>query len=153
MKGRGANRRVERLVSAGGVVHRVADGKIDIMLGGRGEPRRWTLPKGTPDLGESLEQTALREVQEETGLEVAIEQPLGNINYWFVAPESGVRCHKTVHFYLMSSSEGSTELHDKEYDQVRWFPSDEALKALTFANEAKVVEKALAAIRDGSWRA
>ena len=117
---------------------------------GRGDPLRWSLPKGTPDPGESLEQTALREVREETGLDVAIEAPIGNITYWFAIPEDRVHCHKTVHFYLMTYKGGSTEQHDPEFDEVRWFSSEEALKSLTFANEVKVMEDALAMVRDRS---
>ena len=77
MNERGVRRRVERPVSAGGVVYRVVDGKIEAVLCGRIDTGRWSLPKGTPDPGETLERTALREVREETGLEVAIEAPIG----------------------------------------------------------------------------
>ena len=52
-----------------------------------------------PDPGETSEQTALREVAEETGLEVRITGPLDSIEYWFV--QSGTRIHKTVHYFLM----------------------------------------------------
>ena len=148
MKGRGTNRRVERHGSAGGVVYRVIDGNIETPLCGRREPKRWSLAKGTPDKGESLEETALREVREETGLEVAIEAPIGTINYWFVAPVDRVRCNKTVHFYLMAYKGGCTDQHDPEFDEVKWFSSQEALKSLTYANEARVMEKALAMIRE-----
>ena len=148
MKGRGTKRRVERAVSAGGLVSRVVDGKIEAVLCGRGEPLRWSLPKGTPDEGESLEETALREVREETGLEVSIEAPLGSINYWFVAPNNRVHYNKTVHFYLMAHKGGSTDQHDPEFDEVRWFPSEEALRSLAYPNEAKVLEMALAMIKE-----
>ena len=147
MKQRGSRRRVERHVSAGGVVYSIVDGKVNTVLCGRSDPLRWSLPKGTPDEGESLEETALREVREETGLEVAIEVPIGNINYWFVSSNDRVHCNKTVHFYLMSCEGGSTEQHDPEFDEVRWFPSEEALKSLIYPNEAKVLDKALSMIR------
>ena len=120
------------------------------MLCGWRDPLRWALPKGTPDIEESLEQTALREVREETGLEVAIEEPIGNINYWFVAPDNGSRCNKTVHFYLMTHLGGSTEHHDPEFDEVRWFSSEEALKSLAYPNEARILEKALVMILNRS---
>ena len=115
-------------------------------LCGRRDPQRWSLPKGTPDEGESLEETALREVREETGLEVAIEEPIGNINYWFVIQRDRVHCHKTVHFYLMAHKGGGIEQHDPEFDEVRWFSSEEALRSLTYVNEAKLLEKALGII-------
>ena len=148
MKGRGVKRRVERPVSAGGVVYRSVGEKIRVVLCGRIEPRRWSLPKGTPDRGETLEQTALREVREETGLEVAIEAPIGTINYWFVTPDDRVHCNKTVHFYLMNCTGGATSQHDPEFDEVQWFSSEDAVKTLSYANEARVMEKALGMIGD-----
>src|SRR5438309_9184579 len=48
----------------------------------------WALPKGTPDSGESIEETALRETREETGIQVEIESPLGSISYFFVDRKS-----------------------------------------------------------------
>ena len=107
---------------------------------------RWSLAKGTPDPGETLEETALREVREETGLEVEIAAPLGNIEYWFANRELDVRYHKTVHFYLMVPVGGGLELHDPEFDVVRWFTSDEALEILAYANEVAVLRRALEVI-------
>ncbi len=151
-----AKRRVESLVSAGGVVYRRIDGRIEAVLCGRALPLgpaplkedtvgqfRWSLAKGTPDPGETLEETALREVREETGLEVEIDSPLGAIDYWFVGREPDVRFHKTVHFYLMVPVGGDIALHDPEFDVVRWFASDNALRSLAFANEVDVMRRAL----------
>jgi 8-oxo-dGTP pyrophosphatase MutT (NUDIX family) len=131
-----------RDVSAGGVVYRrePVDGQIEVALVGRLRPKRWALPKGTPELGETLEGTALREVGEETGLLVRIEQPLDRIQYRFVW--GGVRHFKTVHFYLMEMVGGDTANHDGEYDVVEWFPIGEALRRLSYPNEARVVDKA-----------
>ena len=55
----------------------------------------------------------------------------------------GVRCHKTVTFYLMSATGGDLSLHDREFDDVQWFPTGEALTVMTHGNEVKVVEKGL----------
>ena len=139
--------RVEHLVSAGGVVYRKVEGQIDVVLCGRESPSLWALPKGTPDPGETLEQTALREVQEETGLEVTIQMPLGSIEYWFFRIQDQVRCHKTVHFFLMIPTGGDISLHDPEFDLVRWFPEPEIIKAMTYESEAGVMEKALSSAR------
>ena len=135
---------IRRLVSAGGVVYRVVDGKIQTPLCVRKKPPQWSLPKGTPDDGETIEETALREVREETGLEVSIKGPIDSINYWFFAPGDRVRCYKTVHFYLMNYLGGSVDLHDPEFDEVMWVDPEDALNKLTHANEVKIMEKALA---------
>jgi 8-oxo-dGTP pyrophosphatase MutT (NUDIX family) len=134
---------VEFPVSAGGVVCRSQNGSIELVLCGRKSPATWSLPKGTPEAGETMEETAVREVQEETGLEVALVKRLGAIRYWFVRASDGVRCRKTVHFYLMRPVGGSFAGHDPEFDEARWFPAGEALEAMTYDSEAQMVEKAL----------
>jgi 8-oxo-dGTP pyrophosphatase MutT (NUDIX family) len=102
--------------------------------------RTWTLPKGTPDPGETIEQTAIREVSEETGLEVHITGPLDLIQYTFV--QSGTRIHKTVHYFLMEPIGGDLTRHDREFDQVRWIDFDEAPSLLTFETERALVAHA-----------
>jgi 8-oxo-dGTP pyrophosphatase MutT (NUDIX family) len=121
---------------------------IKIALCGRREPPRWSLPKGTPEEGETIVETAIRETQEETGLKVSVEEPIGSIQYWFVSSDEHTRYNKTVHFYLMTALGGSLEDHDPEFDEVVWFNPDEALQRLTFANEVKILNKALARIRE-----
>ena len=101
------------------------------------------MAKGTPAPGETLEETALREVREETGLEVEIEAALGSIEYWFADREKDVRYHKTVHFYLMIPIGGATDQHDPEFDVVQWFDAKQAVKTLAHANEANVLQRAL----------
>ena len=141
--------RVETLVSAGGVVYRRVDGHIEVVLCGLNTPVRWSLAKGTPDEGETLEETALREVREETGLEVTLDSTLGSIEYWFADRDSEVRYHKTVHFYLMKAVGGDTEHHDPEFDVVRWFPFEDALRIAAYPNEAQVLRRALELISVG----
>ncbi len=87
-----------------------------------------------------MEQTALREVGEETGLEVRIIRPLDDIEYWFV--QSGKRIHKTVHYYLMEATGGDLGRHDREFEQVRWIPFDDARSILTFETERTLVARA-----------
>ena len=138
---------VERAVSAGGVVYRRRNGDIEVVLCGRTEEGIWGLPKGGPNPGESLEEAALREVSEETGLQVAIERRIGTIEYWFA--REGVRYHKFVHHYLMTATGGSVEEHDWEYDRVDWFTAEEAYKTLSYRNEVEVVRKAVALAQEG----
>ena len=142
--GDGRRLKTVRDVSAGGVAFRQGPDGIEVVLVGRAEPERWVLPKGTPNRGESMEQTAAREVAEETGIQVRLIRPLHDIQYWFVL--HGVRHYKTVHFYLMEAVGGDTSLHDHEYDVAAWFPIDEAERRLAFANERLVVAKARAQI-------
>lgn len=138
---------MQRAVSAGGVVYRQAPQGIEVVLCGRIEDAIWGLPKGTPAAGENLEQAAVREVTEETGLQVAIERKIDTIEYWFV--EGGVRYHKFVHHYLMVPTGGSVDDHDWEYDRVEWFSVEQAYKVLTYHNEVEVVRKAVALLEDG----
>jgi 8-oxo-dGTP pyrophosphatase MutT (NUDIX family) len=139
---RSAVQPVERAVSAGGVVHRREANGIEFAICGRNSDGVWGLPKGTPNPGESLEQTAVREVTEETGLEVRVVDKLGVIEYWF--SREGTRYHKWVHYYLMEAVGGDTSKHDIEYDKVEWFRAEVALKKLTFKNEVEMAEKAKA---------
>jgi 8-oxo-dGTP pyrophosphatase MutT (NUDIX family) len=133
--------RTARATSAGGVVHRTVDGQIQILIVHRRSPVLWALPKGTPDSGETIEETALRETREETGIEVEIEASLDSIRYFFV--RGATRFHKTVHFFLMRPIGGALELHDEEFDEVRWAPVAEALALMNHATERSVVERAM----------
>ena len=154
---------VKSLVSAGGVVYQYAEGRLQTVLcghcvtSGANKPEtdsdvaarpatqdkiRWSLAKGTPDGGETLEETALREVREETGLEVKLESPIGSIDYWFAGRAGEARYHKTVHYYLMVPVGGHPDQHDPEFDVVRWFPFDEALDALNYQNEVGILRQA-----------
>jgi 8-oxo-dGTP pyrophosphatase MutT (NUDIX family) len=129
--------------SAGGIVIRYEEGIPQLVVGSRRrEPDgvTWTLPKGTPQSGETVEQTALREVAEETGLQVRITEPLDSIEYWFV--QRGTRIHKTVHYFLMEPIGGDLARHDHEFDQVRWLPIPEAPALLTFETERALVARA-----------
>jgi 8-oxo-dGTP pyrophosphatase MutT (NUDIX family) len=130
-----------RATSAGGVVHRTVDRRHEFLLVHRRSPRLWALPKGTPDAGETIEETALRETREETGIAVEIEAPLRSIRYFFV--RGSTRFHKTVHFFLMRPVGGSIDEHDAEFDEVRWTDGHEAVALLTHATERSVVEQAL----------
>jgi 8-oxo-dGTP pyrophosphatase MutT (NUDIX family) len=137
---------LKRAVSAGGVVYRRTPQGPEVALCGRIRDGVWGLPKGTPNPGESLDQAAVREVSEETGLQVAIERKIDTIEYWFA--RDGVRYHKFVHHYLMVPIGGSTADHDSEYDLVEWFPAEQAVKTLSYRNEVEVLRKAIAMLSE-----
>lgn len=130
------------LQAAGGVVLRQGEHGSEVALLGRRSDGTWVLPKGTPELGESLAETALREVREETGLAVRILRPLGPMAYEFAAARE--RIHKTVHFFLMEAVGGDPSLHDAEYDEVRWVSVAEARRMLSFDTYREILDRALA---------
>lgn len=133
---------IQDAVSAGGVVWRRAEsGEVEVVLCGRNADRLWCLPKGTPDAGETIEQTAEREVREETGLVVERGESLGTIEYWFTA--SGIRYHKFVHHWLMRPVGGDTADHDHEFDEVRWVSGEQARRMLKYRDEKRILDEAL----------
>ncbi|MFI5291284.1 MAG: NUDIX hydrolase [Candidatus Limnocylindrales bacterium] len=138
-----ARLRTASATSAGGVVVRHEGGRPWLVVGSRRrerDARTWTLPKGTPERGETTEETALREVAEETGLQVRITGPLDSIEYSFV--QSGTRIHKTVHYFLMEPTGGDLSKHDREFEEVRWIPFADAHSMLTFETERALVARA-----------
>lgn len=138
--------------SAGGIVIRFEGGAPQLVVGRRRRERdgaTWTLPKGTPDPGETTEQTATREVTEETGLTVRIVRPFDSISYTFV--QGRTRIHKTVHYFLMAPTGGDLARHDREFDEVRWIAFADAPAVLTFETERALVARAAAATTDGPF--
>ena len=131
---------VRHATSSGGVVYRIGPEGPEIVLVSRRSPVLYALPKGTPDAGEIPEQTALREVREETGLEVRSLGPLGDVRYWFTDSE-GVRVSKVVHFFLMEPTGGNVDDHDQEFDDVGWFHLAEAERLLTHKNQMHILHK------------
>ena len=114
----------------------------------------WGLPKGHVEHGERLEQTAIREVREETGLQGELIRKIGAIRYGcelrlgerWAARGAGApqRCAKTVHFFLLRYTRGSTEAHDDEVQEARWVPADKAIASLTYDNERTIMREAIA---------
>ena len=103
----------------------------------------WSLPKGHLEEGESEEQTAVREVREETGILGNVVGKLGIIDFWFVA--DGRRVHKTVHHFLLLATdpEGGLELSDEdvEVSEVSWVPVRELPELLAYADERRLLER------------
>jgi ADP-ribose pyrophosphatase YjhB (NUDIX family) len=97
---------------------------------------RWTVPKGHIEIGEKAEQTAIREIAEETGIHGEILAPLGVTEYWFKAQDRIV--HKTVHHYLLRFVNGELRTDDHEVVDVAWVPLHELPSRCSHADEREL---------------
>jgi len=131
-------------LSAGGVIYQIKDGRVMICLIKTLPKGHWQLPKGLVDKNESLEEAALREVREETGLDGISEGKIDKIDYWFWLKEGDkkVRHHKIVYFYLIKYISGFTKDHDQEVAEACWFLFDKALDMISFKSEREIIQKA-----------
>jgi 8-oxo-dGTP pyrophosphatase MutT (NUDIX family) len=141
---------MRREFSAGGVLVRRLNGDwvmAAIRPAGK-DPGVWALPKGIIGDGEKPDVTALREVEEETGVEGRLVEKLGDVRY--VYTWDGERVFKVVSFYLLRYSKG--RLGDlppataHEVAEVRWLPLEEAPRLLAYKGEREMAERALAAL-------
>jgi 8-oxo-dGTP pyrophosphatase MutT (NUDIX family) len=135
--------------SAGGVVHRAGPRGPEVVLAARRTRRgelAWGLPKGLIEEGERAEETAIREVREETGIEAEIERDLGEISYFYVW--EGVRVKKSVRFYLMRATGGDVSRHDHEMEEVAWFPLEDAPGKASYRTERELISRAVAGLQE-----
>lgn len=100
----------------------------------------WSLPKGHIEDGETAEQAAVREIEEETGITGRVIAPLGTIDFWFVAEDR--RVHKTVHHFLLHATGGELSDADIEVAEVAWVPLGELETRLAYADERRLVRLA-----------
>lgn len=132
-------------VSAGGLVISSQDPGLAALIShrNRGGGADWCLPKGHIEKGEKIAETAVREVYEETGLEVEVLSKIGEIKYSFrLGPK---RISKTVHHFLMKQTGGDLNHQGDptgEVLAVRWFGLDELHNVLAHDNERKIVTQA-----------
>jgi 8-oxo-dGTP pyrophosphatase MutT (NUDIX family) len=141
--------------SAGGVVFRRGPetGELEVALIATRGGKRWQLPKGSRERDESSLDTALREVEEESGLSTTCERFLLTIDYWYwdtYRREVPELVHKTVDFYLLRVTGGALNDSSYEVDAVGWFSFDRALELLAFDGEVEVVKSALALLSESA---
>ena len=138
----------KREISAGGVVYQRDGDEIEVVLASRRTRRgqlAWGLAKGGIEDEETMEDAAIREVREETGLLAEIEASLGETRYFYVW--ENVRIRKTVHFFLMRHTGGDIDDRDDEMEEIRWFPLERALKRAAYRGERDVLERAAELLR------
>jgi 8-oxo-dGTP diphosphatase len=119
----------DRVDAAGGIV--VRDGRV--LLVHRPRYDDWTFPKGKLDPGESFEDAALREVEEETGVRCSLGRELPSTRY-----EAKGR-PKLVRYWLMGPQGESAFEPNEETDEVRWVTPDEARALLTYDRDRDVL--------------
>jgi len=142
-------RPVRRELSAGGLVWRRGPGDtLQVVLVRPAGRDTWVLPKGHVERGETVTEAALREAREETGVNAAIAEPLGEVSYIFSqrrrARGKPTTIFKRVHFYLMEYQGGALADHDDEIAEARWVEIGEAERLLTHENERLLVARARA---------
>lgn len=137
-------------ISAGGVAFRQTGAGVEVAIVAVNPSRRWQLPKGIIDAGETPEIAAVREVREEAGIETALLELIEKVEYWYVGNHKSerVRFHKFVYFYLLKYLGGDVSDHDHEIAEARWVKVDEAIEMLAFKSEKDVVSKAFEKIKE-----
>ncbi len=131
---------MRREFSAGGVLFR---GEEVLLIKNPSEV--WTFPKGIVEEGERPEETAVREVLEETGVEGEILRPLGEITYWYTL--KGERVFKRVRYFLMRYLRGEPRPSSEVLDS-KFFPVEEAKDLLKYKGDKEILSKALSFLQD-----
>lgn len=138
--------------SAGGVVFKnkkvKSNEQIEILLCQHSYHHGWGFPKGLigdHKKGESKEETAIREVEEETGARAEILDALDPVTYWYKLKDETIK--KTVYFFVMKYIDGDITKHDFEMENVEWIESDKVLDKLTYKSDKEVFKKAAPIIR------
>ncbi len=133
---------LEKDFAAGGVVLRGDDVAVIVPVKRADEGGRVLgLPKGHPAGDETPEQAARREVMEETGLQVELIAPLGEIRYTYGRRSGPV--DKRVAFFLFHYLSGDLADHDHEIEDARWMPLEQAVETLTYDGEREMVRRAM----------
>jgi 8-oxo-dGTP diphosphatase len=121
--------------AAGGIVHRKSGDSTEVLVVHRPKYSDWSLPKGKLDPGETLEQAALREVEEETGWRCNLGPHIGKNEYRDRDGRS-----KRVDWWLMDPIDGEFAPND-EVDEIRWVALDEVRDLLTHDDDYELIEQ------------
>lgn len=131
---------VAREYSAGGLIFNESDQVAIIARHSRSGHLEWCLPKGHIEKGETPEQTAVREVHEETGILGEVIGSIATIDYWFTGDTN--RVHKLVHHYVLQQTGGDLSVEgdpDHEAEDAAWVDFDQLNSVLSYPNERRIV--------------
>jgi len=133
-----------KVFSAGGVVLRRIEGSLEVALIRTTGNLKLQLPKGLIDTGESIEDAAVREVREETGLHAEIIRHISTVSYEYSADYGAgpQDFDKKVDFFLMRYLSGDTRNHDHEVAEATWEKLEEAEALMLYESEADVLRSA-----------
>lgn len=133
-------------ISAGGVVIRGEHNEAQIIIveWENNVPQKWApvlrqLPKGGCKQDESIEETALREVREETGYFCAIIRKAGEAHWSY--ERDGQQWDETIYYFFMTPTSDLALDHDDEFDRVRWININEAANILSYPEERELIKK------------
>ncbi|MCI0485078.1 MAG: NUDIX hydrolase [Blastocatellia bacterium] len=128
----------EKLAAGGVVIDESDDGALRVLVVHRPRYDDWSFPKGGVDQGETLEQAALREVREETGLECRIIRKLSSVSYSYPT-RKGDR-PKVVHYFLMEPSGRTFDIEGDEVDRAEWLSVDDARRILSYQSDREMLD-------------
>lgn len=140
----GENEAKEKL-AAGGVVIDSRSGRVRVLVVHRPRYNDWSFPKGGVKAGESLEEAAIREVREETGLDCAIVRKL-SISRYNYRSKKGIMRPKSVHYFLMEAVPGQIITDGIEVDEACWLDIDSARDRLTYVDDRQLLDSAAAGL-------
>ena len=119
----------------------VINSKSEVVICRRFSTDLWALPKGKIEIGETIEEGAIRETEEESGLIVEIIEFVNSIEYRYYIENDNIYIKKKVFFYLMKPIGGNFINHDQEFDEVIWVPKQKAINKMTFESEVGIVKE------------
>ena len=131
----------KREFSSGGAVFKKDGDKTWWLVCKHSGYHKWVLPKGLVEQGEGLEETAMREVEEECGIKTRVVVKIPEPEK-YVYTMNGIKIFKQVSYFLMEYIEGDIKDHDFEMEAVEWMEYEKALETLNFHGAKKVLEKA-----------
>jgi 8-oxo-dGTP pyrophosphatase MutT (NUDIX family) len=137
--------KMKREFSAGGIIFNKQGQVLLIRNMAMRDPKKsyWGFPKGHIQEGESSQEAAVREVKEETGVEVSVIKKIGDSRYVFTLPATGEKIFKVVVMFAMNYEAGEVKFQEEELLDAKWFTPEDAMVLLSFSKDKEMFKKAL----------